>query len=1200
MAALCSVEEPSSVEAVEHQLDVIHSLRNDVEIFTQKMKTKLSAMEDVLQKQVDDLSHTEAVANEMCPQMAETEGRRGRTTSIDDTITVEEPAALIEHRQKKFEASIGWYWPLGTVSSLTQTTTLLGNQKEVRLHNRWMQLSMQTEAVLALSEYRRMPSLKGLKHAPSYMSGGPPDLPVRLLHPLGKARVIWDLCGLLLLIVDTILLPLSLAFGWTSGTQDAGSFILLLDFIASVFFWTLDIFMNLNTAFYSKGALVYDRHAIIRHYVKTWCVLDVCVVVLDYVTLANVLAEDRGADLTVLRFARIIRAFRLVRLLKIARFDDLMQEIAASTGRQWIMLVVAIINTTVAILLIAHVMTCIWVGVGEFIQRDDHWLALAALPDDRWSEYVESVPIPVLTPWMKYLHAFRYVMASPSPPVMAPDSAEERLFDIMTSIFTFVVIGGAISKISGTVVELRGMNEAKSKQRCEIRHYLQSQDASFELVSRVMKFAEYKLEKMMPTSFDPSLISLTLQTELSVNQRSRYIKQVPIFDLTSQLWPEVFSSICVVLRKVVCENREDVFVAGGLSTALYITVTGEYSHVEGYDGQGEVTEISGVTYLEELSLYVDALAHQSSLMARTFAEMFTLDGDSLVKCLGSAPSCAAMFFEYAKEFTMAVKKAGGKVSLEIQTALSERCCKKTQIYQDMYPDQETRLSNIDLSHIVSVCVTTPTRTTSSEWPMMTMDTSNGSNGLGESQASGPVKGAELIWLIEKAWPNKLVESELSEQLQTNLPEISPDHGPHVLFEQGLERDRAESSCICTLALVHNRYDIFTNVQPPSAKLRTSQWDQLQEIVSWIRPTKDKIHAVLVLLAIRSLGKSKSVTNQIPKGERSPESVVLHLIDNFKNVVPSVQALSDEGLMYAKGALNLHAIFNLAQMLQGENVPANVFQLQENVKRDGSEVLRFYILFLLGFMSGLNAGRGSKFMTARRAENVIEGVRMLKYLLEASACGIYWGYLEARAHVLNVPFLTPEDLVLVRLACLARVEDRNAYRQLQEAWHTLGANERTTLLQHFLADGIEDMAFVFEFLPDCVANAVRNPAIGLTCLLELLVCLLHMLQPAASGMMANMPGAKVVLVNLSDMSEFIACVRNRFIFETSISRCKVRFAHGRVQLEMTGSNWARVNEPNSDITSLAYSVKDVLQKQRQLETQILKGLRFGSGLETFGV
>ena len=100
--------------------------------------------------------------------------------------------------------------------------------------------------------------------------GGAARLTSALVSPTRQNTSNLDLCGLLLLIVDTILLPLSLAFGWTSGTQDAGSFILLLDFIASVFFWTLDIFMNVNTAFYSKGALVYDRHAIVRHYVKTW------------------------------------------------------------------------------------------------------------------------------------------------------------------------------------------------------------------------------------------------------------------------------------------------------------------------------------------------------------------------------------------------------------------------------------------------------------------------------------------------------------------------------------------------------------------------------------------------------------------------------------------------------------------------------------------------------------------------------------------------------------------------------------------------------------------------------------------------------------------------------------------------------------------------------------------------------------------
>lgn len=47
----------------------------------------------------------------------------------------------------------------------------------------------------------------------------------------------------------------------------------------------------------------------------------------------------------------------------------------------------------------------------------------------------------------------------------------------------------------------------------------------------------------MPTTFDSTLISHTLQTELSVNQRSRFIETVPVFALTQTLYPEVFSSV---------------------------------------------------------------------------------------------------------------------------------------------------------------------------------------------------------------------------------------------------------------------------------------------------------------------------------------------------------------------------------------------------------------------------------------------------------------------------------------------------------------------------------------------------------------------------------------------------------------------------------------------------------------------------------
>ena len=63
VAAMCSMDElSSSVDAVEQQLDALQSLRNDVEMFAQKMKSKLSSMEDALQKKVEDVSEEEPLA----------------------------------------------------------------------------------------------------------------------------------------------------------------------------------------------------------------------------------------------------------------------------------------------------------------------------------------------------------------------------------------------------------------------------------------------------------------------------------------------------------------------------------------------------------------------------------------------------------------------------------------------------------------------------------------------------------------------------------------------------------------------------------------------------------------------------------------------------------------------------------------------------------------------------------------------------------------------------------------------------------------------------------------------------------------------------------------------------------------------------------------------------------------------------------
>ncbi|CAE7560893.1 Hcn4 [Symbiodinium natans] len=691
-----------------------------------------------------------------------------------------------------------------------------------------------------------------------------------------------------------------------------------------------------------------------------------------------------------------------------------------------------------------------------------------------------------------YIHAIRYVMNPPAPPAIVADSGRERAFDILNFVFTLVVIGGTVSKISGTLAELRAMNESRARQKREIRVYLSHQDASFELVSRIMRFVDYKLEKNTPISFDSSLISITLQTELYVNQRGKFLESVPIFSLTKQAFPECFASICAALVKNVFEKKECVFTAGAVATSMYLTATGTYIHS---DSNGSEETFTGEHWFEEMSLYAESLVHHSTLTSKTFGEIFTLDGKDLVDCLQNSPSSASMFCGYAKAFVEVMQKPSGLTMHAQQLVAAETCCRHTQQYQELHPDPRTRLDNIRIV------------------PDTGVDQAMTMSEMSVSESTCSFRSGGLLHLLRDLDKGGLLPDDIVMQLQTAIPELHPEVGTHALLEQHFERDRAVSSCISLLALVYDNYNIFVKPQQlaPVQVTTPSQWKHLRELVAWAKPTQEQLQAVLVLLAIRGLGKSPVLTSQIKSSRGRPEQVVLHLITKAQNVVPSTRGLSEKAQSFIENTLLLHEVFNLAQMLQGENVPANVALLQERTHELGEEAFHFYILFLLGFMSGLGGGIGSKFLHARHAQNLIASMQMLRHLMGSSPTSIYWGYIACRARALRAPFSASEDLVLMRLACLGREQDRSGYENLQRAWALLGSRERATLVHHLLADGIQRRAIILEFLPDCVQKSKTNHAVGLTRLFEVMVDLLDNLSTVL-GQSAE----KVILVDLSDL------------------------------------------------------------------------------------
>ncbi|CAJ1355387.1 unnamed protein product, partial [Effrenium voratum] len=1111
-----------------------------------------------------------------------------------------EPAPLLAHRELKSQRN-----PLSKAAPTLSTKSGAGVEStQLRLHGRWMDLATQSAegpTSNRKTKIRNRMSSAGESEGTQISK----HKAIEPFHPQSMFRLCWDMVAMTLIFGDTVTLPLALAWDVQMGGPDAFSQLLQVSFWVSLTFWSSDLLMNLNTATYRRGVLVTSRLGILVSYARGWLLFDVCLLTFDAFYVGS--SASVSSELRLLRVTRILRLLRLLRMLKLTKVNSIIEETAANSGRQWVTVVIAITNTSIAMIFCAHVLTCMWYWVGRTLTDD------VTSPVVSWIELAEAQSV---AGWVQYLHAMRWIINSPSPPLIDAASGVERGLDILVSVFVIAVMGSAISKISGTIAELRAMNEARDRRRREVRQYLSSQHVSFELVSRIMRFVDYRLEKVSSAQLDTSLISPTLQLELYVGQRSSYVMEMPIFRLLSECYHEVFGALCAALMKNVYEKGESVFIAGSWVSYLHITATGEYDYIEGFDTEGDAQELSGIHWFGELSLYTEGTLHQSSLCALSFAETFTLAGPALADCVKQSRGCMAMFCDYAKDFVSGMQGTKSKSGDRDQKRIAEECCKKNQHYQDLYPDPKTRLRNIQIPIRVSRQSSNGSAIGGVESPgeglvkQQTMPApirrssdsrrSNESiksvhfkdqdevvsNSLSDTMtrfrpaALEPVDPGLDLWL-KSLRGTALDGSALASNLQDLLPELHPEHSPHLVFEQAPERDRAESSCISILALLKDRYDIFTQPQPPNVKLKDEQWTELQELMTWIDPDLEQVHAVLVVLAIRALGKSKAVLQQMPRTMRRPERAVLQLMDSERNVVPSVLWLSPRSLTFIEDALAVHELFNLAQMLQGENLPANVAQLRDCIAEKGQDVFRFYILFLLGFMSGIAAGQGSRFMNGKNATSVISGIQLLKRLMECSPGAIYWGYLEDRAHKLRIDFHTAEDLVLTRLSCLARVQDEKDYLLLRTSWDALKARERLALTDHFLADGIKEQAFVLEFLPNCMANAKANSTVGLAGLLGVLVDLLNNLNTSIDSMPEM---EKVIPVDLSEMAEFIAVVQNRFVFLTCVSRCQLQFVGQRVYLKMTGSNWGRTTDPDSDMTSLAYTLQDILQKQEVLEAR----------------
>ncbi|CAE8678125.1 unnamed protein product [Polarella glacialis] len=998
-----------------------------------------------------------------------------------------------------------------------------------------------------------------------------------VLSPVSLQICIWGSIGLAFVSYDAIMLPLNSAWDreWVEGSPDYSYEYYV--FLAAIVYWTTDILVTFNTAFYDSGALVKSRKLICWRYFQSWLFFDTIIVCLDLAflvfsgqQLVDQLHVARSARFTrLLRMARLVRLLRAMKILKnlgSGQFAQRVEEIGEHYGVRWVIIAAAVLKAMTVFFLMAHCLACLWYFLGSTSKDAGEigWLDL----DDLWHSHMD----------VQYLRSLHYALAlmttNTNDITIAPQNQIERAFTICTIFFSLLVVGYGATQIATAITNLTRSEVEVNDIKRQLNVHLRSSDVSDDLTARIMRFAVHSLKRRRNMLLDPfvrGLLSTSLESELTVSQRVGYLRIHPLLDLITSSHPEALLGVCSSFQVQLFAEREVIFTPRTWCECMYITWHGKYSLLQSRQFSERLSRQSGGdsqtasegSHLEEtifdqprcfseVSLFARVM-HHSTLSAMVFGDAFTLTGQDFAHAVRHHPACVATIYRYANAYLNCVWEGApngetlvGKVMVNdlMPKQLAEESC--------LVARREQR--TMSLAHVKTY---------------LTCNT-------------GDITIHELV---KSMMEGKMSDEEASKKLPVVFQELSEVDGPYAMFDALVEQKRAISAMLSVYFLLADRYESFIKMQPRKSRMSKLLWEELQGVLQWAQMTEDMVQATFVLLAIRGLGKVKPLVRSLPRDQRgSAEHNVLGMMKEAPQLFPSVALLSPEMQELLEKALFTHTSFNLAQLLQGENNPSHLAVLQNFVKYEGEQLLKFYLINLIGIMSGIKGGetlQGSLFMDQENGTTVLLGIQCLQRLASSSPRAIYWTYIYQRSLKLTLPDDTPEHLAIARLACLIRSTAADK-TMLQEAWSKLmlSRSEQSILVEHLLADGIQDKAFLFAFLPLYFDNAKNNQVIGLHRALTVLVDLIEMIQADISQ--ADIQEMNIN-VDLTEIAAFAREVKAPRIFEAVSSFTKTIHTATCIQVSVSTRHWQRVGQ-KSWLDEPVQEINQVLKKlERKTES-----------------
>ncbi|XP_028028003.1 potassium/sodium hyperpolarization-activated cyclic nucleotide-gated channel 2 [Bombyx mandarina] len=446
-----------------------------------------------------------------------------------------------------------------------------------------------------------------------------------VIHPCSSFRFYWDLCMLLLLVANLIILPVAISF----FNDDLSTRWIAFNCLSDTIF-LIDIVVNFRTGIMQQDnaeQVILDPKLIAKHYLRTWFFLDlISSIPLDYIFLIfnqdfseNFQILHAGRALRILRLAKLLSLVRLLRLSRLVRYVSQWEEVYFLNMASVFM---RIFNLICMMLLIGH-----WSGCLQFLVPmlqgfpPNSWVAINELQEAFWLEQYSWA----LFKAMSHMLCIGY---GRFPPQSLTDMWLTMLSMISGATCYALFLGHATNLIQSLDSSRRQYRE-KVKQ---VEEYMAYRKLPREMRQRITEYFEHRYQGKF---FDEEVILGELSEKLRedvINYNCRsLVASVPFFANADS---NFVSDVVTKLRYEVFQPGDIIIKEGTIGNKMYFIQEGIVDIVM---ANGEVaTSLSDGSYFGEICLLTNA-RRVASVRAETYCNLFSLSVDHFNAVLDQYP-----------------------------------------------------------------------------------------------------------------------------------------------------------------------------------------------------------------------------------------------------------------------------------------------------------------------------------------------------------------------------------------------------------------------------------------------------------------------------------------------------------------------------------------------------------------------------------